>query len=152
MGKININIKSGTLEKEGLIVGIDLGTTNSIIARVNPETGKPEVLGKADELLVPSVVHITGDGVPLVGNLARQALISHPQSTIFSVKRLLGRSYKDVEAHAPYYTYRILDEEDEKLVRIEVNGKYFTPIELSAEILAELKRRAESLKIGRAHV
>ena len=145
MGKININIKSGTLEKEGLIVGIDLGTTNSIIARVNPETGKPEVLGKADELLVPSVVHITGDGVPLVGNLARQALISHPQSTIFSVKRLLGRSYKDVEAHAPYYTYRILDEEDEKLVRIEVNGKYFTPIELSAEILAELKRRAESL-------
>ena len=145
MGKININIKSGTLEREGLIVGIDLGTTNSIIAIVNPETGKPEVLGRADELLVPSVVHITDDGVPLVGNLARQALISHPQSTIFSVKRLLGRSYKDIEAHAPYYTYRILDEEDEKLVRIEVNGKYFTPIELSAEILAELKRRAESL-------
>lgn len=145
MGKININIKSGTLEREGLIVGIDLGTTNSIIAMVNPETGKPEVLGKADELLVPSVVHITGDGVPLVGNLARQALISHPQSTIFSVKRLLGRSYKDIEAHAPYYTYRILDEEDEKLVRIEVNGKYFTPIELSAEILAELKRRAENI-------
>ncbi|MEK0420936.1 MAG: Fe-S protein assembly chaperone HscA [Bacteroidota bacterium] len=145
MAKISINIKSGTLEKEDLVVGIDLGTTNSIVAFVNPDTGKPEVLGKAGELLVPSVVHITHDGFPMVGNIARQALITHPESTIFSVKRLLGRSYKDVEAHAPYYTYRILDEADEKLVRIEVNGKYFTPIELSAEILSELKRRAESI-------
>ena len=145
MAKIGINIKSGTLETEGLVVGIDLGTTNSLVALVNPDTGKPEVLGKSGELLVPSVVHITHDGVPVVGGIARQALVSHPQSTIFSVKRLLGRSYKDIEAHAPYYTYRIIDEADEKLVRIEVDGKYFTPIELSAEILAELKRRAETL-------
>lgn len=145
LGKISINIKSGTLEKEGLVVGIDLGTTNSIVAVVNKDTGMPEVLGRAGELLVPSVVHITHDGMPVVGSIARQALISHPQSTIFSVKRLLGRSYKDIEAHAPFYTYRILDEEDEKLVRVEVNGKYYTPIELSAEILAELKRRAESI-------
>ena len=143
MAKISINIKSGTLEKEGLVVGIDLGTTNSLVAMINPETGKPEVLGKEGELLVPSVVHITHDGVPVVGNIARQALVTHPESTIFSVKRLLGRSYKDIESHAPYYTYRILDEADEKLVRIEVNGKYLTPIELSAEILAELKRKAE---------
>lgn len=57
----------------------------------------------------------------------------------------MGRSYKDIEAHAPFYTYRILDEADEKLVRIEVSGKYFTPIELSAEILNELKRRAETI-------
>lgn len=145
LAKIGINIKSGTLETEGLVVGIDLGTTNSLVALVNPDTGKPEVLGKSGELLVPSVVHITHDGVPVVGGIARQALVSHPQSTIFSVKRLLGRSYKDIEAHAPYYTYRIIDEADEKLVRIEVDGKYFTPIELSAEILAELKRRAETL-------
>lgn len=145
MAKISINIKSGTLEKEGLVVGIDLGTTNSLVAMINPDTGKPEILGKTDELMVPSVVHITHDGIPVVGSAARQALISHPESTIFSVKRLLGRSYKDVEAHAPYYTYRILDEADEKLVRIEVNGKYFTPIELSSEILAELKRRAEAI-------
>lgn len=145
MAKISINIKSGTLEKEGLVVGIDLGTTNSLVAIVNPDTGKPEVLGKAGEVLVPSVVHITHDGFPVVGNVARQALISHPESTVFSVKRLLGRIYKDIEAHAPYYTYRILDEADEKLVRIEVNGKYLTPIELSAEILSELKRRAETI-------
>lgn len=153
MAKISINIKSGTLEKEGLVVGIDLGTTNSLVAMINPETGKPEVLGKEGELLVPSVVHITHDGVPVVGNIARQALVSHPESTIFSVKRLLGRSYKDIESHAPYYTYRILDEADEKLVRIEVNGKYLTPIELSAEILAELKRKAEAFtgkKVDRA--
>lgn len=135
------------------MVGIDLGTTNSLVAMINPETGKPEVLGKEGELLVPSVVHITHDGVPVVGNIARQALISHPESTIFSVKRLLGRSYKDIESHAPYYTYRILDEADEKLVRIEVNGMYLTPIELSAEILAELKRKAEAFtgkKVDRA--
>ena len=153
MAKISINIKSGTLEKEGLVVGIDLGTTNSLVAMINPETGKPEVLGKEGELLVPSVVHITHDGVPVVGNIARQALVTHPESTIFSVKRLLGRSYKDIESHAPYYTYRILDEADEKLVRIEVNGKYLTPIELSAEILAELKRKAEAFtgkKVDRA--
>lgn len=153
LAKISINIKSGTLETTGLVVGIDLGTTNSMVAVVNPETGKPEVLGKPGELLVPSVVHITHDGIPVVGNVARQALISHPQSTIFSVKRLLGRSYKDIEAHAPYYSYRILDESDEKLIRIEANGKYFTPIELSAEILAELKRRAEAMtgkKVDRA--
>jgi Fe-S protein assembly chaperone HscA len=153
LAKISINIKSGTLEKEGLVVGIDLGTTNSLVAMINPETGKPEVLGTAGELLVPSVVHITHDGVPVVGNIARQALVSHPESTIFSVKRLLGRSYKDIEAHAPYYTYRILDEADEKLVRVEVNGKYLTPIELSAEILAELKRKAEAFtgkKVDRA--
>lgn len=153
MSKISINIKSGTLEKDGLVVGIDLGTTNSLVAMINPETGKPEVLGKEGELLVPSVVHITHDGVPVVGNIARQALISHPESTIFSVKRLLGRSYKDIESHAPYYTYRILDEADEKLVRIEVNGMYLTPIELSAEILAELKRKAEAFtgkKVDRA--
>lgn len=145
LAKISINIKSGTLEKEGLVVGIDLGTTNSIVAMLDSETGKPEVLGKPGELLVPSVVHITHDGFPVVGNVARQALISHPHSTIFSVKRLLGRSYKDIEEHSPYYTYRILDEEDEKLVRVEVNGKYYTPIELSAEILSELKRRAEQV-------
>lgn len=145
MAKVSINIKSGTLEEEGLVVGIDLGTTNSLVALINPDTGKPEVLGKAGELLVPSVVHITHDGFPVVGNIARQALITHPESTIFSVKRLLGRSYKDIEAHAPFYTYRILDEADEKLVRIEVSGKYFTPIELSAEILNELKRRAETI-------
>ncbi len=150
MAKIAINIKSGVLEESGnppnaeIVVGIDLGTTNSLVARVNPQTGKPETLGKAGSVIVPSIIHIDAQGMPRVGEIAKNALITQPETTIFSVKRLLGRSYKDVAPHAEFLTYRIVDEQNEQLVRVEVNGKYYTPIELSAYILAELKRQAEA--------
>lgn len=143
MAKISINLKSGTLEEPGLVVGIDLGTTNSLVARVNPDTGKPEVLGQEGDVIVPSVVHLTPEGMPIVGRVAREALLSKPETTIFSVKRLLGRSYEDVRDHAAYYTYRIIDEKNDQLVRVEAHGRYYTPVELSAQILSELKRRAE---------
>src|SRR5688572_27897035 len=107
MGKISINIKSGSLEKEeDTIVGIDLGTTNSLIAIYDHPSGKAKILGDGGHLLVPSIVHITPDGKPLVGETAKNALISYPETTIFSVKRLLGRSYKDIEAHADFLTHR----------------------------------------------
>ena len=144
MAKISINIKSGTIESEGIIVGIDLGTTNSIVAMVDAESGKPKVIGTGDDVLVPSVIHIAEGGIPIVGETARRALVSHPQSTIFSVKRLLGRSYKDIANHSDFYSYRILDEDDGKLVKIAAGDHFFTPIELSAEILTTLKRKAEA--------
>lgn len=144
MAKISINVKTGTIESPGLVVGIDLGTTNSLVAWINPDTGQPAVLGAEHDVIVPSVVHLTADGVPVVGKTAREALVSRPETTIFSVKRLLGRSYQDIADHADFYTYRILDDNNDQLVRIEAHGKYYTPVELSAMILAELKKRAES--------
>lgn len=144
MAKISINIKSGELEKnDSLIVGIDLGTTNSLVAWVNPQTGRAEVLSSGDDLIVPSVIHFTPENNTVVGNEARLKLISHPESTIVSVKRLLGRSYGDIEKHAGFYSYRIVDEKNDQLVRIEVQGRHYTPIELSAAILSELKHKAE---------
>lgn len=145
MGKISIDIKGGTLGKshEELIVGIDLGTTNSLVAIVDQDTRRAVTLGNKGEVIVPSIVHITAQGVPVVGEIAKKALVAEPQTTIFSVKRLLGRSYKDVMPHADLLTYKIVDEDNEQLVRIVASGKYYTPVELSAYILAELKRKAE---------
>lgn len=142
MAKIGINIKGGTLEKPDAVVGIDLGTTNSLIAVVG-ENGEAKVLGKSNDVIVPSIVHFDESGTAIVGNTAKLALIHNPETTIYSVKRLLGRSYKDIAKHAAFFTYRIIDDNEEQMVRVLVNDKYYTPIELSAIILSELKRKAE---------
>ena len=127
--------------KRECVVGIDLGTTNSLVAIV--EDGKARVLGNSDGLLVPSIVYIDNQGNTQVGQKARMALVSNPESTIYSVKRLLGRSYKDMAPHASYFSYRIIDDENEHMVRVEAHGKHYNPIELSAAILTELKYQAE---------
>ena len=97
MAKIAINIATGSLQQNEIIVGIDLGTTNSLIAIIHPDTKQPTVLKEFDATsLVPSIVHF-GPGDQLsVGNEAKQYLITEPQNTIFSVKRLMGKSYGDV--------------------------------------------------------
>jgi molecular chaperone HscA len=141
MAKISIDIKGGGLMKRECVVGIDLGTTNSLVAIV--EDGKARVLGNSDGLLVPSIVYIDNQGNTQVGQKARMALVSNPESTIYSVKRLLGRSYKDMAPHASYFSYRIIDDENEHMVRVEAHGKHYNPIELSAAILTELKYQAE---------
>jgi molecular chaperone HscA len=141
MAKISIDIKGGGLMKRECVVGIDLGTTNSLAAIV--EDGKARVLGNSDGLLVPSIVYIDNQGNTQVGQKARMALVSNPESTIYSVKRLLGRSYKDMAPHASYFSYRIIDDENEHMVRVEAHGKHYNPIELSAAILTELKYQAE---------
>ena len=143
MAKVSINIATGSIQKEELIVGIDLGTTNSLVAFINPE-GNPQVINDTGKgLLVPSVIHFQPDGSVLVGNEAKEFLISDPQNTIFSVKRLLGRSYQDIEAHSGLFSYKIIDDDTESLVKINVADKYYSPIELSGMILKELKERAE---------
>jgi molecular chaperone HscA len=143
MAKISINLATGSLQKEEIIVGIDLGTTNSLVAFINPENNPQVINDTGKGLLVPSVVHFNALGDAIVGNEAKQFLITDPANTIFSVKRLLGRSYKDVAAHQDTFSYKIIDDDTEALVKIQVGDKFYTPIELSGKILKELKDRAE---------
>jgi len=144
MAKVSINIATGSIQKEDIIVGIDLGTTNSLVAFINPD-GEAKVINDTGKgVLVPSVIHFDKSGGILVGNEAKDFLISDPQNTIFSVKRLLGRSYQDVQKHQDYFSYKIIDDEnDESLVKIKVGENFYTPIDLSALILKELKTRVE---------
>lgn len=146
MAKISINIKSGSIgaaEDKDIVVGIDLGTTNSLVAWVNPESQKPEIITNSSELLVPSVLYFEKNGEITVGSVAKAKLSEDPENTIFSVKRLLGKSYKDIENPQQQFAYKIIDENTDDLVKIGINGKYYNPIELSSYILQELKSRAE---------
>lgn len=143
MAKISINLATGSLQQEEIIVGIDLGTTNSLVAFINPDKNPQVINDTGKGLLVPSVVHFNVKGDALVGNEAKEFLITDPANTIFSVKRLLGRSYKDVASHQDTFSYKIIDDENDSLVKIKAGDKFHTPIELSAEILKELKARAE---------
>lgn len=144
MAIIPINLKDGSIEKErDIIVGIDLGTTNSLVAYM--KDGQPvcvkDPAGKST--LVPSVVHFDAGGGVIVGDKAREKLISDPAHTIYSVKRLMGKSYKDVQDLQGFFGYKILDDDTESLVKIRAKDRYYTPIELSAHILRELKNRIE---------
>jgi len=146
MGKIAINIATGSLQKEEMIVGIDLGTTNSLVAVIHPETRKPVALKEHDSSsLVPSVIHFDQGGNIVVGNKAKQFLITEPQNTIFSVKRLMGKSYNDVKDQTPFFSYKIIDDNTGRLVKIQVGDKFYSPVELSSYILKELKQRAEHI-------
>ncbi|WP_029288782.1 Fe-S protein assembly chaperone HscA [Pedobacter sp. R20-19] len=143
MAKISINLATGSFQKEEIIVGIDLGTTNSLVAFINPDKN-PQVINDAGKgLLVPSVVYFNSQNEAIVGNEAKEYLTTDPANTIFSVKRLLGRSYKDVAEHAAIFSYKIIDDDSDALVKIHAGDRFYTPIELSAEILKELKARAE---------
>lgn len=143
MAKVSINLATGSIQKEDIIVGIDLGTTNSLVAFINPDK-QPHVINDTGKgVLVPSVVHFGPTGDVLVGNEAKEYLITDPQNTVFSVKRLLGRSYHDIANYKDFFSYKVIDDDTESLVKIKVGDKFYTPIELSALILKELKTRAE---------
>ncbi|MFN7119998.1 MAG: Fe-S protein assembly chaperone HscA [Saprospiraceae bacterium] len=145
MAKFSINLKEGVLQKESdVIVGIDLGTTNSLVAYIKDGQALA-VKGKdGKSTLVPSVVHFTENQEVMVGDAAKEKLITDPKNTIYSVKRLMGKSYRDVRDFEQYFGYQIIDDDTESLVKVRVKDKFFTPIELSAEILKELKRRIEA--------
>ena len=141
---ISINMKDGSVARErDVIIGIDLGTTNSLVAYL--KAGEPvcvqDETGKST--LVPSVVHFTPAGSVVVGDAAKAKLITDPANTIYSAKRLMGKSYKDVAAYQGFFGYTILDDDAEALVKIRVKDRFYTPIELSAHILRELKTRVE---------
>jgi len=144
MAKISINLKDGTAKREDtFIVGIDLGTTNSLVAYMLD--GQPVAVKGTDQkhTLVPSIIHFLPNGKKLVGDEAQKKLRTDPANTIYSVKRLMGKSYKDVSNVSEYLGYQIIDDDTESLVKIRVGDKFFTPVELSANILTALKLRVE---------
>jgi molecular chaperone HscA len=146
MAKISINIATGSLQQQEMIVGIDLGTTNSLVAIIHPETKQPVALREHDSSsLVPSVVHFDTTGNVTVGEAARQYLIAEPQNTIFSAKRLMGKSYNDIKKNAAFFAYKIIDDNTESLVKVQVGDSFYSPVELSSLILKELKQRAEHI-------
>lgn len=146
MAKIGINIATGSLQQEEMIVGIDLGTTNSLVAIIHPESKKPVVLKEHDgAALVPSVVHFGEGDMVTVGDKAKEYLITEPEKTIFSVKRLMGKSYNDVKGQSSFFTYKVIDDNTESLVKIQAGSVFYSPVELSSLILKELKSRAEHI-------
>ena len=146
MAKIAINIATGSLQQAEMIVGIDLGTTNSLVAIIHPETKQPVALREFNtSSLIPSIVHFDEFGNPTVGEQARAFLELDPQNTIFSAKRLMGKSYKDIKENAGFFAYKVIDDDTESLVKVQVGNQFFSPIELSSFILKELKQRAEHI-------
>lgn len=124
------------------VVGIDLGTTNSLVAYM--DLTRPRVIpGEDDDRLVPSVVSVTDTGDVVVGNEARKLLITRPERTVYSVKRLMGKGSADVQDEAKLFPFRITDDSG-TVIRIQLGDRTFTPPEISAMILRQLKKNAES--------
>jgi molecular chaperone DnaK len=128
----------------GRIVGIDLGTTNSLVAYTDPQTGQPKCIqGPYSTTLCPSVVSLDADGTIIVGEAARRRLLTQPERTIYSVKRLMGRGPADIQDELKLFPFRI-DPSSKNVIRVMLADKVFTPPEISAFILRELKNWAEA--------
>src|SRR6266849_3136638 len=125
-------------------VGIDLGTTNSLIAYVDPQTSQPKCIpGPSGSTLCPSVVSLDPDGSVIVGEPARRRLLTQPERTIYSVKRLMGRGVADIQDELKLFPFRI-DPTSKNAIRVRLGDKFLTPPEISAFILRELKHWAEA--------
>ena len=127
----------------GKIIGIDLGTTNSVVAVI--EGGKPVIIENAEGgRTTPSIVAFTKKGERLVGLLAKRQAVTNPENTIFSVKRLIGRRYNDEEVQKAkkYLPFKLISGGHTD-VKIEVKGKAYSPQEISAMVLQKLKKSAE---------
>src|ERR1700751_1034685 len=125
-------------------VGIDLGTTNSLVAYIDPQTGAPKCIpGPSGSTLCPSVVSLDPGGGITVGEPARRRLLTQPERTIYSVKRLMGRGVTDIQDELKLFPFRI-DPTSKNVIRVKLGEKTFTPPEISAFILRELKNWAEA--------
>jgi molecular chaperone DnaK len=125
------------------IVGIDLGTTNSLVAFMQGET--PVVIpGEDGQNLVPSVVALAEHGQIIVGSAARKFLIETPERAVYSIKRLMGRGVEDIQEELKLFPFRLADDlQAGEVLRIKLGDKTYTPPEISALILRQLKRNAE---------
>ena len=126
----------------GKVIGIDLGTTNSLAAYMDL-TAPRVVEGPAGDRLVPSIVSFPPEGEPVVGSAARERLVSHPAETVYSAKRFMGKGSDDVAAELPLLPFRLAPG-SEALVRFDVSGRTITPPEVGALILRRLKENAEA--------
>src|SRR5690349_24788231 len=124
-----------------IIIGIDLGTTNSVVAIM--EGGEPVVIPNQEGgRLTPSVVAFTKGGERLVGQVAKRQAVTNPENTIFSIKRFMGRKYDEVSEEMKMVPYRVVRASNAD-ARVFANGKEYSPPEVSAMILQKLKQAAE---------
>ena len=142
---------------EGPVVGIDLGTTFSVVGIF--KGGTVEIIANDQgNRITPSVVAFTAEGDRLIGEAAKNQLPQNPENTIFDVKRLIGRKYGDAEVQRDkkLYPFDIVEKDGKPMVQVTVKGqkKQFAPEEISAMVLTKMKETAEAYsgKIGRAHV
>ncbi|MBI3471847.1 MAG: Fe-S protein assembly chaperone HscA [Candidatus Solibacter usitatus] len=139
MTPMQIDFGDGSAER---VVGIDLGTTNSLVAYM--DLTQPRVIpGEDGDRLVPSVVSVMPSGHVIVGNPARALLISEPERSVYSAKRLMGRGVADVQEELKLFPFRIA-EGSESVIRIQLGERTFTPPEVSAFILRQLRKNAEA--------
>src|SRR5918994_4539952 len=123
------------------IIGIDLGTTNSVVAVM--EGGDPVVIPNAEGgRTTPSVVAFTKDGERLVGQVAKRQAVTNPKNTVFSIKRFMGRRMNEVQEEIKKVPYKVVEGQN-GLVAVEISGKRYSPPEISAMILQKMKQTAE---------
>ncbi len=124
----------------GKIIGIDLGTTNSCVAVL--EGGEPVVIQNAEGgRTTPSIVGFTSKGERVVGQPAKNQMITNPENTVYSIKRFMGRRFSEVSDEMKLMPYKVVDQADD--VRVDIEGKLYTPQEISAFILQKMKKTAE---------
>jgi Fe-S protein assembly chaperone HscA len=139
MGTFQIDFGESRKSK---IVGIDLGTTNSLVAEMGL-TG-PEIIEDSEgRKIVPSVVSLAENGKLVAGEPARELLLTHPERTVYSVKRLMGRGVGDVQDELKLFPFRIA-EDSESVIKLRLGDRTFTPPEISAAVLRQLKDNAEA--------
>jgi Fe-S protein assembly chaperone HscA len=139
MGTFQIDFGESRKSK---IVGIDLGTTNSLIAYMDL-TGPRIVEDDQARRIVPSVVSLTEAGHLIAGEAAREALLTHPERTVYSVKRLMGRGVDDVKEELKLFPFHI-DPQSQSLIKLKLGDRTFTPPEISQAVLRQLKENAEA--------
>ena len=123
------------------VIGIDLGTTNSVVAVM--EGGDPVVIPNAEGgRTTPSVVGFSKDGERLVGQIAKRQAVTNPQNTVFSIKRFMGGKMSEVKTETSRVPYKVVKGQHD-LAAVEVQGKTYTPPEVSAMILQKMKQTAE---------
>src|SRR4030081_3808318 len=126
----------------GKVIGIDLGTTNSVVAVM--EGGEPNVIANQEgSRLTPSVVAFTAKGETLVGEPAKRQAVTNPTGTVYSIKRFIGRRHDEVRGEEKMVPYAVVGGSSD-YVKVQASGKDYTPPEISAMILRKLKEAAES--------
>jgi molecular chaperone DnaK len=131
-----------TTVAEEKIIGIDLGTTNSVVAVMEGSEVKV-IPNQEGNRLTPSVVAFTEKGDILVGDPAKRQAVTNPRRTVYSIKRFMGRRHKEVQAEEKLVPYKIVGGPEE-LVKVDIDGKHYTPPEVSAMVLRKLKEAAEA--------